>query len=82
MGTKPSEIDRWGTARPIGCIPIIIINAAGSGFDLRQAGHHPVATDSTHYCRSNQTSLEASIRIMHAEIEMRFVQRINRPVYL
>jgi hypothetical protein len=40
METKPSEINRWGTARPIGRISIANIDAARRGFDLRQKGHH------------------------------------------
>jgi hypothetical protein len=35
METEPSEINRWGTARPIGRISITIISAEGSGFDLQ-----------------------------------------------
>jgi hypothetical protein len=50
METKPSEIDRWGTVRPIGRISIANIDAASSGFDVRQAGHHALAIIAAVHC--------------------------------
>jgi hypothetical protein len=79
METKPSEIDRWGTVGPIGCISIANINAASSGFDLCQKGHHAIAILSAVHCGVSQAAVTLPLKERRIKLSIRYTICVDKP---